>query len=275
MKKLLKTWAPLSFYFSVYLPILNKSIMKSTIFGLLLVLALHNSYAQHSAPDTIQTKMGPLTIRPVQHASLVLIVNGVTIYADPAGADNYKGIAPPTIILVTDIHGDHFDVKTIEAVKTASTMLIVPQVVADQLPAADKDHLVVLKNGDNTTQSAISIGAIPMYNLPESPTAKHTKGRGNGYVLGIGGKNIYISGDTQGIPEMRSLKNIDVAFVCMNLPYTMDVKEAADAVLAFKPKIVYPYHYRGQNGLSDINAFKSLVEAGDRKIEVRLRNWYP
>jgi L-ascorbate metabolism protein UlaG (beta-lactamase superfamily) len=103
----------------------------------------------------------------------------------------------------------------------------------------------------------------------------HTKGRGNGYILNIGGKNIYISGDTQAIPEMRSLKNIDVAFVCMNLPYTMDVKEAANGVLAFKPKIVYPYHYRGKGGLSDVNEFKSLVNAGDPAIEVRLRNWYP
>jgi L-ascorbate metabolism protein UlaG (beta-lactamase superfamily) len=147
-------------------------------------------------------------------------------------------------------------------------------VVADKLTDADKAHLVILKNGDETTQSGISIRAIPMYNLPESATAMHTKGRGNGYVLTIGGKNIYISGDTQGIPEMRALKNIDVAFVCMNLPYTMDVKEAADAVLAFKPRIVYPYHYRGTGGLSDVNAFKSLVEAGDKHIEVRLRNWY-
>jgi L-ascorbate metabolism protein UlaG (beta-lactamase superfamily) len=114
-----------------------------------------------------------------------------------------------------------------------------------------------------------------MYNLPESPTSKHTKGRGNGYILNIGGKLIYISGDTQGIPEMRSLKNIDIAFICMNLPYTMDIKEAADAVLEFKPIIVYPYHYRGKDGLSDVNAFKSLVEAGNKNIEVRLRNWYP
>jgi len=249
--------------------------MKSAISGLLLVLALHNSYAQPSATDMIQTTMGALTIRPIQHASLILTVNAVTIYADPSGVDHFKGMAAPTIILVTDIHGDHFDLKTIEAVKTASTILIVPQVVADKLPAADKDHVVILKNGDKTTQSGISIGAIPMYNLPESPTAMHTKGRGNGYVLSIGSKNIYISGDTQGIPEMRSLKDIDVAFVCMNLPYTMDVKEAADAVLAFKPKIVYPYHYRGQNGLSDVNAFKSLVEEGNKNIEVRLRNWYP
>ncbi|HMG66354.1 MAG TPA: MBL fold metallo-hydrolase, partial [Chitinophagaceae bacterium] len=172
-------------------------------------------------------------------------------------------------------HGDHFDIKTMEAVKKAGTLLVVPQVVADKLPASDKDHVIVLKNGDETSQSGISIRAIPMYNLPESPTAMHTKGRGNGYVLGIGGKLIYLSGDTQGIPEMRSLKNIDVAFICMNLPYTMDVKEAADAVLAFKPHIVYPYHYRGKDGLSDVNAFKSLVEAGDKNIDVRLRNWYP
>jgi L-ascorbate metabolism protein UlaG (beta-lactamase superfamily) len=249
--------------------------MKYRILTLFFILGLSNANAQPSAPDSVKTSIGSLVIQPIQHASLVLTVHAVTIYADPSGVDNYKGMKPPDIILITDIHGDHFDIKTIDAVKTASTILIVPQAVADKLPATDKTNLVVLKNGDNTMQSGLSISAIPMYNLPESATAMHTKGRGNGYVLNIGGKNIYISGDTQGIPEMRSLKNIDLAFVCMNLPYTMDIKEAADAVLAFKPKIVYPYHYRGQNGLSDVNAFKSLVEAGDKKIEVRLRNWYP
>jgi L-ascorbate metabolism protein UlaG (beta-lactamase superfamily) len=249
--------------------------MKAILPALLLIGSLYHANAQSAAADSIPTKMGQLTIQPVQHASLVLTVKGITIYADPSGADNYKNSAPPTIILITDIHGDHFDVKTIEAVKTANTILVVPQAVADKLPAADKDHLVILANGSKVTQSGISIAAIPMYNLPESPTAMHTKGRGNGYVLGIGGKQVYISGDTQGIPEMRSLKDIDVAFVCMNLPYTMDVKEAADAVLAFKPRIVYPYHYRGQGGLSDVNTFKSLVEAGNQKIDVRLLNWYP
>ena len=250
--------------------------MKLSIVTTIIALGVLSANAQRSAPDTLKTAKGPLIIQPVQHASLALITPGVTIYVDPAGgAENFKGIAAPGIILITDIHGDHFDVKTLEAVKTAATLLVVPQAVADKLPAADKEKLVVLKNGDNSMQSGISISAIPMYNLPESPTAMHTKGRGNGYVLGIGGKNIYISGDTQGIPEMRSLKNIDVAFVCMNLPYTMDIKEAADAVLAFKPKIVYPFHYRGQGGLSDVNGFKSLVEAGNKGIEVRLRNWYP
>ena len=249
--------------------------MKSFLFSLLLMPVIFSARAQRSAPDMLQTKLGALSIQPIEHASLILSVHGLTIYADPTNADNFKGQAPPDIILITDIHGDHFDLKTIDAVKKAGTLLVAPQVVADKLPAADKEHLLVLKNGDETTRSGISNRAIPMYNLPESPTAMHTKGRGNGYVLGIGGKRIYLSGDTQGIPEMRSLKNIDVAFVCMNLPYTMDIKEAADAVLAFKPKIVYPYHYRGSNGLSDINAFKNLVAAGNKNIEVRLRNWYP
>jgi|SRR6185312_5453205 len=250
--------------------------MKPFLLPLLSILALSPAEAQRAAPDVVPTKMGPLTIQPLVHASLVLSLPNLTIYADPTGgAANYTGVKPPDIILVTDIHGDHMDPQTIAAVRTAGTVLVVPKAVADKLPDSLKGRLVILANGEHVTQSGITIHAIPMYNLPESPTAMHTKGRGNGYVLGIGGKNIYLSGDTQGIPEMRALRNIDIAFVCMNLPYTMDVDEAADAVLAFKPHIVYPYHYRGQGGLSDVNAFKTKVEAGDKNIEVRLRNWYP
>lgn len=250
--------------------------MKNTVLSVVAIVAFFTADAQRSDADVLSTKMGDLSIQPITHASLVLSVHGSTIYVDPTGGSkNYTGISAPDMIIVTDIHGDHFDVKTIDSVKKATTILVVPQVVADKLPAADKEHVIVLANGANTTQLGIMIAAIPMYNLPESPTAMHTKGRGNGYVLTIGGKNIYISGDTQGIPEMRALKNIDVAFVCMNKPYTMDINEAADAVLAFKPKIVYPYHYRGQGGLSDVKGFHDLVQAGDKNIEVRLRNWYP
>ncbi len=138
------------------------------ILVLFFVLAVYNVNGQRVALDTLQTNKGSLIIQPIQHASLVLSVNGITIYADPTGGTkNYKGIAAPDIILITDIHGDHFDIKTIDSIKTAATMLIVPQVVADKLPDADKTHLVILKNGDNTVQSAISIMAIPMYNLPE------------------------------------------------------------------------------------------------------------
>jgi len=234
------------------------------------------AFSQRVGADIIPTAIGPLTIQPVTHASLVLSLRKLVIYADPSGAAKFKGLPAPDMILITDIHGDHFDTSTLSVVMTPNTLLVVPQAVADKLPASyDKNKVVIMKNGDQIKKLGIGITAIPMYNLPESPTAMHTKGRGNGYVLNIGGKNIYLSGDTQGIPEMRSLKSIDVAFVCMNLPYTMDVKEAADAVLAFKPKIVYPYHYRGKGGLSDVNAFKSLVDAGNKGIEVRLRDWYP
>jgi L-ascorbate metabolism protein UlaG (beta-lactamase superfamily) len=229
--------------------------------------------AQLVTPDHEKVKGGELIIQPITHATLVLSFNKNNIYVDPTGgADAFKGLAAPNIILITDIHGDHMDPKTIEAVNTAHAVMIVPQAVADIFAATiDKQKLVILKNGDKTEQAGISIEAVPMYNLPEAADAFHTKGRGNGYVLTIGGKKIYISGDTEDIPEMRALKNIDIAFVCMNLPYTMDVNQAAPGVLAFRPKIIYPYHYRGQ----DVNTFKSLVNAGDKNIDVRLRNWYP
>lgn len=230
--------------------------------------------AQLITPDHEKVKGGELTIQPVTHATLVLTYQNKNIYIDPTGgAGAFKGLGAPDMILITDIHGDHFDPKTIEAIIGAKTMLIAPQAVADKLPATiDKQKIVILKNGDKTTQAGIAIDAVPMYNLPGAPNANnHTKGRGNGYILTIGGKNIYISGDTADTPEMRALKNIDIAFVCMNLPYTMDVNAAAQGVLAFKPKAVYPYHYRGQ----DVNVFKSLVNAGDKNIDVRLREWYP
>ncbi|HEV2479983.1 MAG TPA: MBL fold metallo-hydrolase [Puia sp.] len=233
--------------------------------------------AQRVAPDILPTSAGPLTIQPQVHATLELSLPDLTIYADPTGgAANYTGLKAPDLILITDIHGDHFDPKTLAEVSTASTTIVAPKAVADKFTGDIRGKVVVLANGGTTTQSGIRIEAIPMYNLPaDAANPFHPKGRGNGYVLTIGGKRVYISGDTQGIPEMRALKNIDVAFVCMNLPYTMDVDEAADAVLAFKPKIVYPFHYRGTKGLSDVNAFKTKVEAGDRNIDVRLRNWYP
>lgn len=245
---------------------------KSTIIALFLSFNSLLSFAQLPATDKLQVKGGELTIQPITHATLVLSYQGKNIYIDPTGgAEAFKGLGAPDMILITDIHGDHFDPKTLDAVNTNHAVLIVPQAVADKLPATtDKSKLVILKNGE-TKKGMVDVTAIPMYNIPESPSAFHTKGRGNGYVLNIGGKNIYISGDTMDIPEMRDLKNIDVAFVCMNLPYTMDVKTAANAVLAFKPKIVYPYHYRGQ----DTEQFKSLVNAGNKNIDVRLRNWYP
>jgi L-ascorbate metabolism protein UlaG (beta-lactamase superfamily) len=248
--------------------------MKTTVY-IFLMLCATGAWAQRPAADAVQTSQGPLTIQPLQHATMALTWQGKTIYTDPDGdAARYQGIAPPDLILISDIHGDHFNSKTLEAISAASAIIVAPQAVADKMPDALKAKAVVLANGKTTRQLGITIEAIPMYNLPEAADTRHPKGRGNGYVLTFGDKKLYISGDTAGIPEMRSLKNIDVAFVCMNLPYTMDVPEAASAVLDFKPKIVYPYHYRGANGLSDTEQFKKLITDKNKSIDVRLRNWY-
>lgn len=232
--------------------------------------------AQRATTDQIETKKGPLRIQPILHGTVALTWEDKTIYVDPyGGAEAFAGVAAPDLILITDIHGDHMDLKTLEAINTSKAKLVVPQAVADKLPSSLKDKAVVIANGGKTTQLGIPISAIPMYNLPESADSRHTKGRGNGYILDMGGKNIYISGDTEDIPEMRALKNIDVAFVCMNEPFTMSPAQAAEGVLAFKPKVVYPYHFRGQNGLGDVEGFKKMVNAKDKSIDVRLRNWYP
>ena len=232
--------------------------------------------AQLPKEDIIPTPKGNVTIQPVYHASLVLEFNNVAIYVDPThGADTYKDMKKPDLVLITHIHGDHFDMKTLSGLDLSHATLVVPQSVADKIPAEWKNKTVVLHNGGSTELHGITITAVAMYNMPGDSSVHHPKGKGNGYVLNLGGKRFYISGDTEATPEMRSLKDIDVAFVCMNLPYTMDVSEAASGVLAFKPKIVYPYHYRTPNGFSDVAKFKSLVDAGDPSIDVRLRNWYP
>ena len=248
--------------------------MKST-FTFLFAIVVSLVIAQKPAPDVIETSKGALSIQPLNHATLVFTFNGKTIYNDPqGGAKMFDGIAAPDLVLISDIHGDHFNLETLKAIDLSHAKLVVPQAVADKLPEDLKAKAVVVTNGQSIKQLDIDILGIPMYNLPESADAKHTKGRGNGYVLTFGNKKIYLSGDTAGVSEMKSLKDIDVAFVCMNLTYTMDIKEASEAVLAFQPKIVYPYHYRGQGGLADTEAFKKLVNTANPKIDVRLRNWY-
>jgi L-ascorbate metabolism protein UlaG (beta-lactamase superfamily) len=241
------------------------------------MLLLFTAQAQQTnGPDQIATSKGPLAIQPILHGTVAFTWDGKTVYVDPyGGAKAFEGIADPDLILITDIHGDHLDLETLAAINTEKATFVVPQAVADKLPDNYKQRVVVLGNSEHTEQLGIAIAALPMYNLPESEDARHTKGRGNGYVLEFADKTVYLSGDTEDIPEMRALRNIDVAFVCMNLPYTMDIDQAASAVLEFKPAVVYPYHYRGQEGLSDVETFKQKVNEGDNKIEVRLRNWYP
>lgn len=220
-----------------------------------------------------------INISPIEHATMVIEYDATIIYVDPVGGKiAFKGQHRPDLILITDIHPDHFNLKTLEKVSKKDTKIIAPKAVYNKLSETLKAQTIILTNNEikdfNIYNTSIQIEAIPMYNLREEALKYHPKGRGNGYVLTLGDKRLYISGDTEDIPEMRQLKNIDMAFVCMNLPYTMTVEQAADAVLDFKPKTVYPYHYRGTEGFSDVNTFKNLINQNNADIEVVLLKWY-
>ena len=220
-----------------------------------------------SVTDTFPTSKGPVTVTPVRHATLVLGFDGKTIVLDPWSQAPAGWLPRADLVLITDIHADHFDRDGISAVRKDGTVFVAPAAVQKDFPEAK-----ILKNGAKTEHFGISIRAVPMYNTkrgPEPGKLFHDKGRGNGYLLGFGDKTFYFSGDTECIPEMKALKNVDVAFVCMNLPYTMPVEEAAECVKAFKPKVVIPFHYRG----SDTTAFKTALSATP-EVEVRLRDFY-
>lgn len=239
------------------------------------ILFLFLSFAV-SAQDIIPSNGGNIAIKPILHGTFIMEYNDLTIYVDPyGGAEKFAGQKKPDMVLITDIHGDHHDQKNLDGLDLSGATIVAPQAVAHKLPAGKSKAVEVIGNGQTKTVHGLKIEAIPMYNLPETDDSRHPKGRGNGYVVEIGGKRIYISGDTKDIPEMRNLKNIEVAFVCMNLPFTMEVSQAADAVSAFKPVIVYPFHYRGSEGLADTAKFKVLMNASAPKVDVRLRNWYP
>ncbi len=224
--------------------------------------------------ETIQSDK--IEIIPIEHASTVLEWNDIIIYIDPVGgASAFSGQKKPDLILITDIHGDHFDLGTLQELHTEQSKIMVPQAVADKIPDEFAPQIDVLHNGDSKERYGIKVEAVPMYNLRKEALKFHLKGRGNGYVLNLGSKRLYFSGDTEDIPEMRALQNIDKAFVCMNLPYTMTVESAADAVLEFQPKEVYPYHYRGRPNVSDVGRFKELVNAKNTDIKVIQLDWYP
>lgn len=219
---------------------------------------------------------GTLEIFPVAHATAVLQWGGTTLYIDPVGgAGAFTAYPPPDLILITDIHGDHFSLETLEGLQTGQAKIIAPRAVADQMPEAFTPQIDVLDNGDTQVRYGISVTAIPMYNLREEAKDFHVRGRGNGYLLEKEGERIYFSGDTEDIAEMRALEGIDKAFVCMNLPYTMTVEQAADAVLEFAPAEVYPYHYRGRPEVSDVGRFAQLVREGNPDIRVVQLDWYP
>jgi L-ascorbate metabolism protein UlaG (beta-lactamase superfamily) len=217
------------------------------------------------AAEEFTTSAGKVEITPIMHASLIIKTGGKIIYVDPAQG-KYDGLPQADYIFITDIHGDHLAPPIVEKLKKPGTVIVAPKAAADKLPGCQ-----VMANGDTKTVGDIKVEAIPMYNLKPAAngTTYHEKGRGNGYILTIGGKRFYFAGDTEGIPEMRALKSIDVAFIPMNLPFTMTPADAAEAVKAFHPAVVYPYHYRGQ----DTKIFAKALEGTG--IDVRLLEWYP
>lgn len=222
--------------------------------------------------QTFKTGAGEVKITPIYHACMLIEGGGVAIYVDPAKPANFQNLPKADLILFTHEHPDHVDQDqtSIKELTKPGTQIWAPMSVLKIVPTA-----TLISNGQTKQFQGWTIQAIPAYNLVRGPAPGkfyHPKGVGNGYVLTYGGERFYISGDTENIPEMRALKNIDVAFVCINLPYTMSVDEAADAVKAFHPKIVYPYHYRA-NPPTNLQAFKQQLQGTG--IEVRLLDWYP
>ncbi len=214
---------------------------------------------------------GKLVVHPVQHASLVMETPAGVVYVDPVGgAELYESLPRPDLIMITHEHGDHYDVPTLEALAGESTVLVTNPAVHGMLPDALKSKATMIGNGESTEALGMNIEAVAAYNLTEERLQFHPEGRDNGYVVDVDGTRVYLSGDTEAVPEMRALENIDIAFVCMNLPYTMAVEQASEGVLAFAPRIVYPYHYRD----SDPEAFAVLVNEGGKDIEVVQGSWY-
>jgi L-ascorbate metabolism protein UlaG (beta-lactamase superfamily) len=221
--------------------------------------------------DTYTQKEVSMQIKfiPIEHASFVMTSEAVSIYVDPVGGiASYKGIAPPDIILITHTHFDHLDAGVVKGLRARDTVIIGPRSVTEELGFGQ-----TIDNGRKKSVKGVDIEALPMYNTTKDRLQFHKKGDGNGYVVTLDKKRIYISGDTEDIPEMRALKNIDYAFLCVNLPYTMTVDQAAGAALEFRPKAVFPYHYKGSGGMSDLERFKELVSK-DKTIEVRVLDWY-
>jgi L-ascorbate metabolism protein UlaG (beta-lactamase superfamily) len=242
---------------------LSMKFVRATVVAAGLATALP---AAAAPAQTFATEAGPVTITPIYHAAAMIQAAGERIYIDPAKPAKIDGMPPGDLILVTDIHGDHMDPADVTALSKPGTTVIAPAAVQKTITTAR-----VLAIGRTTTWHDWKITAVPMYNLTHmqpSGAPFHEKGRGNGYVLSYGGKNFYFAGDTEGTPEMRALKDIDVAFIPMNLPYTMTPEEAADAVKAFHPKVAIPYHYKGQ----DTTKFRDALKGTG--IEVRLLNWY-
>ena len=214
--------------------------------------------------DVIKTSAGNLEITFIGHGTLMLAFGGKVIHVDPwTQLGDYSKLPKADLILITHEHRDHLDLKAVEILRKERTAIVCPKISAEQVKGA-----TVMNNGDVKTVEGLTIKAVPAYNLVhkrDTGQPFHPKGDGNGYIITFGDKNVYVAGDTENIPEMKVLKGIDIAFLPMNLPYTMTPEMVADAAVAFKPKTLYPYHF----GETDTSKISALLK--DSGIDVRIR----
>jgi L-ascorbate metabolism protein UlaG (beta-lactamase superfamily) len=241
-------------------------VNKSLAAGFLMVGVAALGLAQTEfTSDIFQTSEGDLKITFLGHGTLMFQFKGKIIHVDPVGRQaDYSKLPKADLIFITHEHGDHFDAKVVAMIRKESTDLILTETCSRQI----KDG-TIMGNGDSGTLQGIKVEAVPAYNIknmrgPGAPF--HPKGQGNGYILTFGNKRVYVAGDTENTPEMKALQGIDIAFLPMNLPYTMSPEMVADAALAFQPKILYPYHY-GKTDTSQLVKLLKDVEG----VEVRIR----
>ncbi|MFH1974557.1 MAG: MBL fold metallo-hydrolase [Pseudomonadota bacterium] len=225
-----------------------------------------SAFAQENfESDIIKTASGDLKVTFIGHGTLMFDFGGKVIHIDPVGQyADYAKLPKADIIFITHEHSDHLDIKAIETIRKATTILVMTEACVAKIGGG-----IVLKNGDRKTVDGLEIDAVPAYNMLHMRSAGvpfHGKGAGNGYVIKFSDKKVYVAGDTENIPEMKSLEKIDIAFLPMNLPYTMTPEMVADAAKALKPKILYPYHY----GDTDTSRIASLMkDAPDVQVRIR------
>ncbi len=222
--------------------------------------------AEEFEEDVIPTSAGDLKITFIGHGTLMFTFNEKTIHVDPVSREaDYTKMPQADLILVTHQHGDHLDSTVIEILRKEKTNIVLSGKCAEVVPGG-----IVMKNGDVKSIGGLKIEAVPAYNIVhkrDNGQPYHPRGEGNGYVVTFGDKRVYVAGDTENTPEMKALKGIDIAFLPMNLPYTMTPEMVADAAKAFRPKILYPYHY----GSTDTARLVELLK-GAEGIEVRIRD---